>query len=310
MFKSKKNRQIILNFNPTSITNWIYQRFYKEKDPKAIYTKTTFDDNKFIDENYKQSQKRYKDFDYNEYLVRVLGEWGTAKTGNELLSHFKEDKHLTDISYNPELPLHLSFDENVNPYLTLIIGQIYDKTLIIIDEILKTPPQNNLRDLLDTFDKKYNNHTEGIFIYGDATSLKNDVKIEGNFYDIVEKRLSNYHPQRRIPKKNPSVNIRSSWMNEVFFDGTKEGLKFLINENQHNTINDLKNVKQNADGTLMKKKIKDPKTGVSYEENGHITDAFAYMTTSIFESEFLSYSSGGKVNLQALEYFQESKKRF
>jgi hypothetical protein len=297
--RGKKNLQIILTFNPVSKTNWIYSRFYKEKDPDAIYYKTTHLHNRFIDEEYRKQLDRYKNLDYVKYQVYTLGEWGSVQTGNEFYRNFK-DTLIIPSNYNKEEPLHISFDENVNPYISCVIGQVRDKNLHIIDEITQSDPFNTIKDLCATIEKKYENHSGGMFIYGDATSNKRDTKIESgsNLYYLILGYLVRFKPTLRVPQSNPPVKLRGDFINEIFFDG-KAGIKVLIDTKCSNLIIDFKEVKQDSDGKKFKEKVRDKKTGISYERVGHLSDCFDYMICEMFRTDWEIYRNGGvKIDIQ------------
>lgn len=72
-------KQIMLSFNPISKHNWVYKRFFKIKDERAYILKTTYKDNKFIDEEYKNELKKLIHEDKNYYNVYTLGLWGVLK---------------------------------------------------------------------------------------------------------------------------------------------------------------------------------------------------------------------------------------
>jgi hypothetical protein len=42
---------------------------------------------------------------------------------------------------------------------------------------------------------------------------------------------------------------------------------------------------------MAKPKIKDPDTGITYEPQGHISDAKRYFITTVLESEFKAFKS-------------------
>jgi len=83
--------------------------------------------------------------DYNFYKIYALGEWGKVTVGGEFYKAFDTGKHVVSgLKYNPELPLHISFDENVNPYLSLSVYQAQGKEVWKIDEITLENPKNTL----------------------------------------------------------------------------------------------------------------------------------------------------------------------
>jgi phage terminase large subunit len=75
--------QISITFNPVDEEHWIKKHFFD--NPKiAKYTtviRTTYKDNKFIDDAYKEQLEAYKEIDENYYRVYALGEWGGIQEG-------------------------------------------------------------------------------------------------------------------------------------------------------------------------------------------------------------------------------------
>jgi phage terminase large subunit len=69
-------KQIVLSFNPVNINHWIKRNLIDTK--KATFVKTTYQDNKFLDEEYKKLLESYKNTDPYYYTVYCLGEWGTS----------------------------------------------------------------------------------------------------------------------------------------------------------------------------------------------------------------------------------------
>jgi phage terminase large subunit len=84
--ETKNYKQIVLTFNPISSLSWIKRRFFDTKDERARILKTTYRDNPFIDEEYKQVIENLKDQDYVYYQVYALGEWGVL--GNLVLTNW------------------------------------------------------------------------------------------------------------------------------------------------------------------------------------------------------------------------------
>ena len=75
----------------------------------------------------------------------VLGEWGSDITGMEFYHKFTRSIHTTTKSlYDPNLPLWITWDENVNPYLPALICQLKDKQIIILNEITAKHPNNTV----------------------------------------------------------------------------------------------------------------------------------------------------------------------
>ena len=73
--------QIILSFNPISITHWLKKRFFDKKDPRARVHESTYKDNRFLSEEAIRTLEAFKETDEYYYMVYCLGIWGvTGKT--------------------------------------------------------------------------------------------------------------------------------------------------------------------------------------------------------------------------------------
>lgn len=73
--------QIILTFNPISITHWLKKRFFDTRDPRARIHESTYKDNRFLPEEQIKTLEGFKDTDPYYYMVYCLGQWGvTGKT--------------------------------------------------------------------------------------------------------------------------------------------------------------------------------------------------------------------------------------
>jgi PBSX family phage terminase large subunit len=233
-----------------------------------------------------------KQTDYNFYRVYALGEWGKLTEGGEFYKAFRTNDHVEVNEYNKEIPLHISFDENVNPYLSLAIYQAEGERAWQIDEICLKNPYNTLAFTLAEFKRRYPMNKMGLFVYGDRTSLKEDTKLEKgtNFYTIITSTLSEYSPSLRLPSKNPPVAMRGNFINEKILG---EG-KFAVSDKCKNAITDYLYVKEASDGTKLKEKTKDSVTKVTYEKWGHLSDCSDYFLCQYFNREFLLYQRGGK----------------
>lgn len=70
--------QIILTFNPVSITHWLKARFFDRPDPRASVHETTYKDNRFLGEEAIQTLEAFRDTDPYYYQVYCLGQWGVT----------------------------------------------------------------------------------------------------------------------------------------------------------------------------------------------------------------------------------------
>lgn len=73
--------QMIITFNPVSITHWLKKRFFDRKDPRALVHESTYKDNRFLTEEAVRTLEAFRDTDEYYYMVYCLGQWGvTGKT--------------------------------------------------------------------------------------------------------------------------------------------------------------------------------------------------------------------------------------
>lgn len=74
-------KQFIISFNPVSVTHWLKSRFFDTKDERATTHKSTYKDNRFLDDEYIRTLEEFKNHDEYYYNVYALGMWGvTGKT--------------------------------------------------------------------------------------------------------------------------------------------------------------------------------------------------------------------------------------
>jgi len=322
-FKQVKKRvrgsvgqQIIGIFNPISELHWIKVNVFDKdifnelesninsvkinNDGDTIILKTNYLDNKYIVGPYFVDKHVIADFekdkinDFAYYQIYALGEFGTLKTGGEFLKKFDANKHISNIEWNKELPLHLTFDENVNPYLTCMIFQIDGKHIKQIDEICLEDPNNTLADTCNEFKRRYpQNEVKGLFITGDRTSIKQDVKLEKgqNFFTLIQQHLVDYKPRLRIGTSNPSVVVSGGFFNAILGENYND-MKFTVHSNCKRSINDYIHCLEDSDGTIKKTKKTNPLTKVTYEEFGHHIDCVRYLLVNTFPIEYQQYQTG------------------
>lgn len=287
--------KILMSCNPAQ--NWVKKRFYEPYTTNSLpkgtaYLPAKITDNPYVPADYVESLKQLPRY---QYEVFVNGSWDISlKVGGEFYKCFELDHHVKRVSYDPKLPLHISWDDNVNPYLPCGIFQIDGKELRMIDEIAAKTPNNTIKAVCMEFIRRYPAHNAGLFVYGDATANKEDTKLEKghNFFRLILDYLKQYRPSSRVMTSNPSVIMRGNWINTVF-EKNIGGLIFTIGDNCKNAINDFVLLKESSDGTKAKDMETDPTTKVRYQKVGHFTDLFDYICCSAFAGEFMAYQKGG-----------------
>lgn len=288
--------KIISTCNPTQ--NWVKQKFYDRWKSGTLpsswaYVPAKITDNPHIDPAYIESLKELPPYQYQMF---VEGDWEVMpRTGGEFYKLFDFDRNVSrDVQYNPLLALHLSFDFNVNPYMTCCVWQVQGKKAIQIDEICLPSPKNTTKAVCAEVRNRYAGHTAGVFIYGDPSGMKEDTRSEKGFNDfvIIRGELAQFRPTLRVAKQAPPVVMRGNFINQVFYNGFN-GLEISIGHNCTHTIADYLYCKEAPDGTKLKEKARDAGTGVNYEKYGHTSDANDYFICSAFAAEFALYQKGG-----------------
>lgn len=290
--------KILASCNPTH--GWVKDRFYdrwksNELPNGMAYIQATIYDNPYIPAPYLESLKLLPRY---QYEVFVNGNWDLQlKTGGEFYKCFELDKHVGQTRYDPSLPLHISWDDNVNPYLPCGIFQIHGKELRMIDEIAGVTPNNTVKAVCNEIIRKYNSHSSGMFVYGDATAEKEDTKLEKghSFYRLIMGNLTHFKPTLRILKSNPSVVMRGNWINTIL-EKELHGVKLIIDESCKKAINDFVMTKESADGSKNKEMETDPKTKVRFQKYGHFSDLTDYILVSAFANEFSKYQASDVVS--------------
>jgi phage terminase large subunit len=290
--ETKYYKQFILTFNPIHEEHWLKKRFFDAQDNDVLTLITTYLDNPFLDAQYVHHLTNRVRNDENLYRIYVLGEWGRPRTGGEFYKLFDFSRDTGQYGYNATIPIHLSFDFNTRPGMHALVFQIIDSKIYVIDEIQTLSPYNTTKGLCKEFERRYMNHKAGLFIYGDPAGKHEDTRTEQGWNDfrIIEQELSKYRPIMRLLNNAPSVSMRGQFINSIFADNFDE-IVISIDNHCKGFIDDLMYLKEAADGTKHKQKVKG-EDGVSYEKYGHYSDCADYFICQAFSGSFVKYQKG------------------
>ena len=221
------------------------------------------------------------------------------QTGGEFYKGFDQEANTGTFFYNPKLPIHVTFDFNVLPYITINIHQITGEegtgfNVRQVDEIAGAPPNNFTAGACRLFAAKYNDHVAGVYIYGDPAGKHQDTRSEQGYndFDIIYNELKAFAPINRVGTSAAAVALRGAFMNQLFM-GMIPGLDFKIDSRCHSTVEDYLYIKETADGTKLKEKMKN-ESGASFEKYGHRSDANDYFFTECFRSVFSKFKTGDR----------------
>lgn len=246
---------------------------------------------------------RVHDPDY--YNVYALGEWGVIRTGSEFFGSFNRGRHSGEYPYHPLFPVHLSVDNNVLPFISISYWQAdfsNGTKLWQFHETCAESPNNTVSKASKLTAKYLHSigYTEKIFLHGDAsTKAANTFDDEKRswmdlFIDTLQKE--GFEVEDKVGNKNPSVAMTGEFINAIW-DEQIPGIEIFIDESCNNSIEDYMSVQKDANGAMLKTKVKNKTTMQTYEEHGHLSDDLRYLVHDLCNEEFTVFSNRRKRNL-------------
>ena len=245
---------------------------------------------------------RINDPDY--YQVYALGEWGHIRTGAEFFPSFNRGVVCGKFPFNPELPIHISMDSNVLPYVTATFFQKEYKPddvqqVTQIDELPIESPNNSARKAAKVIAKRLReyNYTEKVYLHGDASGKAANTIDSNNrsFFDLVIDELEHegFEVEDCIGNKNPSVATTGEFINAVW-DGRVPGVAIRIDNDCTTSIDDYQAVQKDENGAIAKQKVTNPITKQKYEAHGHVSDTLRYVCFDLLRAQYTEFSMGRK----------------
>lgn len=248
---------------------------------------------------------RIHDPDY--YNVYALGEWGVIRTGSEYFHAFNRGQHCKPIEFDPSLPIHISVDNNRLPYISYTFWQVdYSNGIQLrqFHEICATSPDNSAKKSAVLVAKYLRSigYQDKIYLHGDCTTRNgNTIDDEGrSFLDKVISTLTEegFEVVDNVSKSNPSVPMSGEFINAIY-EFEFPDIRIFIDENCATSIEDYMSVQKDANGAILKTKVKNKITMQTYEEHGHLSDTKRYIVCDILNTQFVEYSNKRKRNLYA-----------
>jgi len=287
---------ILATCNPTFgwVKDLIYDRWKAGTLPvKWLYIPAKITDNPHLPVEYIENLNNLPQF---EYMVFVEGNWDIQlKTGGEFLRAFELSKHVKPVRYVQDLTLHISLDSNVYPYISVTLWQLIkvDQGWKVrqVNEIFAKDPDNTAQRTgkLIAYHLKSIGYQLPVYLYGDrSTKARNNIDEEKrSFFTIVDQSIktSGFTTFDKMDSHAPPVASIGGFVNAIL-EGSVKGIEIEIGENCKTSISDYIETKTDKDGSMLKKRVTDPKTGVSYEPNGHITDTLKDFIYQAFRKEY------------------------
>lgn len=274
------------------------QFFWKDYDDKCVVISSTYHNQKNLPVDYIPKILNNNTEEIGKKLVYANP---FTKTGGEFYSGFRMLKHTGYVPFIPGLPVHISFDQNVVPYITAVLSQVILKgngtvEIRVFDEFCLANPKNTTKLLCEEIKRKYGDElASGIYFYGDPSGLKGTTRDEvkdykrQNDYDIVKNQLREYLVQDsdRTTRKYPAVLKRRDFINAIF--ESKMDVNIMIDAAHcTNTITDFEYIKQDQNGKKLKEMVED-ENGIKFEQYGHTSDAIDYFLCALLKRQFESF---------------------
>lgn len=216
-------------------------------------------------EQLRWAQQNLDTKDYNE---QYNASWETA---SGLVFHaFHNRVNVREVQYDPEMPLIIGSDFNVDPMAWVICQQNPAHTdLKVLDELWIR--NTNTQETLTRLHERYGFHKAGFDFFGDATSrARNTRATESDYVQIRNDRRFNM-ARVHYPKHNPSRANRFASCNALFCNALGERRCF-VHPKCKNLIKDLE-TRAYKEGT---NEVDD------YGDVGHITDALGYIIYKLY----------------------------
>ena len=245
---------------------------------------------------------RINDPDY--YQVYALGEWGHLRTGAEFFPSFNRGVVCGKFKYNTELPIHISMDSNVLPYVTATFFQKEYKhddvqQVTQIDELPIESPNNSARKAAKVIAGRLREYgyADKVYLHGDASGKAANTIDDNNrsFFDLVIDELEHegFEVEDCIGNKNPSVATTGEFINAVW-DGRVPGVAIRIDNDCTTSIDDYQAVQKDENGAIAKQKVTNPVTKQKYEAQGHVSDTLRYIAHDLLRKQYTEFSMGRK----------------
>ena len=289
------NEWFELDEKQTEILDIIHDEdeFYLDEfKDKCVVISSTYHNRENLPSNFIQ---RILDNNSKEGGKRLIYGNPFVKVGGEFYSGFDRFRQVRKVDFNPDLPIHISFDQNVKPYITATLYQVeyFENERVRIgqfDEICLANPRNKTEQLCIEFIKRYGSRCKGLYFYGDPSGKHADTRSLEHDYKIVERLLRKYlnNSSNRVPHKHPGVLKRRDFANNIF-EGVYSNIEFFIDPKCKKSIADFEYVKEDINGKKLKRKVKDKLTGESFEKYGHTSDSFDYFITKVLSNIFARY---------------------
>lgn len=189
--------------NPETCRGWVYKTFKENKSPNYRLISAPTTQNIYLPKGFCDELKKVYDEQY--YNIFVLAQNGEYNNG--LVIKDFSNENIKEITYQPEMDLHISCDFNVDPMCWVFAHKTDDK-VFYFDEIAME--NTTTAKACDEFYRRYPNHKGKIIVNGDASGDNRSCTSEYTNYVIINKKLLQfgYDVEIQIKAFNPPIKNR------------------------------------------------------------------------------------------------------
>lgn len=264
---------ILITCNPSQ--NWtkdIFRNPYIDgKLPKDhFYLPSLMKDNPSLPAEYLEG---LENLDEITRAIFVNGDWDVIDVERPFAYSFNKMKTVRpDLAVNPNEPVILSFDFNVDP-ITCVSGQSYGNSIRILKEFRLR--NSDIFALCEAIRVHYGDRL--FIVTGDASGSNRSAMTRGavNFYQIIKDELNLPRSAFKVPTINPSIKNSRVLLNSML----EKHNDFLIDANCQFLIQDLQSVQTTPEGDIDKGKD---------SASTHLLDGLRYYLWT-FHHSFVKY---------------------
>jgi hypothetical protein len=264
-------RLILMTCNPSQ--NWTKKEFHEPAmngslRPDYFYKRALMIDNPTLPAEYMAAMEN---LDELTKAVFVNGDWDVIDVDRPFAYSFNKFKTVkSGVQLNPNEPIILSFDFNVDP-ITCIAGQSFNDTIRIVREFRLR--NSDVYQLCESIRVAFGDRL--FIVTGDASGGNRSAMTKGamNYFQIIRDELDLPKSAFKVPNVNPSIKNSRVLLNSML----EKHPDMVIDASCEFLIHDLQNVETTPTGDIDKGKD---------ASLTHLLDCFRYYIWT-FHNDFI-----------------------
>lgn len=289
--------KILCTCNPSP--NWVRDRFVMDdygnkinlpKHTKFIRSLVSDNPDRDFVKSYTNQLSKLNEYDKNRLLY---GDWmSKEKVNNPFAYSFNRSCIRDDINYNDNIPIIISIDFNINPFVCLVFQHFYKEGyehVHIVDEIILD--SGSIPSMCEEIKKRYENKLMTMRITGDYSGMRRDIsnKDTAHYYTQIQ-RILGISNRQIITPVNPHHEKSRQDVN-YFLSRFKN---FYIKSTCKNIIFDLENVECDINGKIIKERRE------YKEQRSDALDCFRYFVNAFMLEWIKRTQKMEKLNINTL----------